>query len=220
MKSLFVTLTKNILLTFTLLCVSQLTHAAKKVEKNHKIAAHADPSPIVTPGRNVENLYVVILSEPSLVAYSKALQVDSLITKSNATHLEKIDLNDIKNQAYIRQLDNKQKQILARLSSSTKLPSPPKKAEMSFQIAANAFTTRLLESDIDTLKSMVEVKAVKKIVPHKLMTDLGPSQIKATVVWQDNGSRTGYQGEGIIVGIIDTGINAQHPSFSGLGDDG
>lgn len=220
MKILFANFIKFIVITFTLLCVSLFTHAAKKNAVNHKISVHAAPSAIMSEGRDVDSLYVVILTEPSLVAHKKAQQTNSLVAHPNNQAVEKIDLNDIKNQAYIRQLDRKQKQILTRLSSSTALSSPPKKAEMSFQIAANAFTTRLQKSDIDTLKSMPGVKTIQKITPHQLMTDLGPSHIQATTVWLDNGSRNGYQGEGIIVGIIDTGINAQHPSFAALGADG
>lgn len=34
------------------------------------------------------------------------------------------------------------------------------------------------------------------------------------------GSISGYKGEGVIVGVIDTGINTTHPSFAALGGDG
>ncbi|MEO1575479.1 MAG: S8 family serine peptidase, partial [Pseudomonadota bacterium] len=56
---------------------------------------------------------------------------------------------------------------------------------------------------------------------YSKVTDRGPQLIGAPNVW--DGSATGgiaAQGEGMVVGILDSGINQGHPSFAEVGDDG
>ena len=51
-------------------------------------------------------------------------------------------------------------------------------------------------------------------------TDAGPAIIKAPSVWDGSATGTSSKGEGKIVGIIDTGINTDNPSFADVGGDG
>ena len=58
--------------------------------------------------------------------------------------------------------------------------------------------------------------------PRRLDTDVGPQWIGAPGIW--NGTATGglpgTKGEGVIIGVLDTGINMDHPSFADIGGDG
>ncbi|MBY6186577.1 S8 family serine peptidase [Marinobacter hydrocarbonoclasticus] len=65
------------------------------------------------------------------------------------------------------------------------------------------------------------VRAVTRSTVLELHTDVGPQHIGADQLW--NGTATAgndITGKGIIVGILDTGINSDHPSFAAMGDDG
>ncbi len=54
-----------------------------------------------------------------------------------------------------------------------------------------------------------------------MATDRGPEFIGAKKVWAGNAyTNLPYKGEGIVVGMLDSGVNTDHPSFAGLGSDG
>ncbi|MBY5993073.1 S8 family serine peptidase [Ferrimonas balearica] len=68
---------------------------------------------------------------------------------------------------------------------------------------------------------MAGVRAVTRSTVLELHTDVGPQHIGAEAIWNGNATAgTGFTGKGIIVGILDTGINTAHPAFAAMGDDG
>ncbi len=52
------------------------------------------------------------------------------------------------------------------------------------------------------------------------LTDQGPSWMNADDIWAGLGGMSGTYGEGVVVGIIDTGIDPTNPSFAAVGGDG
>jgi subtilisin family serine protease len=54
---------------------------------------------------------------------------------------------------------------------------------------------------------------------RQLVTDAGPTWIGADAIWNGTGTAglPGTKGEGVVVGVIDTGINHDHPSFASPG---
>jgi subtilisin family serine protease len=61
-----------------------------------------------------------------------------------------------------------------------------------------------------------EVVRVEQVKNYELATDRGPAFIGADTIW--DGTNTGdagpSRGEGVVIGVLDTGINAAHPSFA------
>ena len=54
-----------------------------------------------------------------------------------------------------------------------------------------------------------------------MATDRGPEFIGAKKVWAGNAyTNLPYKGEGIVVGMLDSGVNTDHPSFAASGSDG
>lgn len=88
-----------------------------------------------------------------------------------------------------------------------------------FTLANNAATVRMTQEDA---ARMAQVPGVKKITPtrvFKLRTDRGPEFIHADSAWNGNtSSGLKAQGEGMVVGIIDTGVNTDHPAFASDAD--
>ena len=88
--------------------------------------------------------------------------------------------------------------------------------------AFNGMTVNITAAEASELRSMPGVKSVNPDSAFEPTTDASPSWIGATSIWDgsNTGSLPGTQGEGVIVGILDTGINMDHPSFADEGDDG
>ena len=72
-----------------------------------------------------------------------------------------------------------------------------------------------------SLAAVPGVVAVRRERMEHMQTDAGPEWIGADRLW--NGTVSGIpatKGEGMVVGVIDTGINPGHPSFAANGPDG
>lgn len=90
-----------------------------------------------------------------------------------------------------------------------------------FTDALNAFTIDLTQQQATALATLPQVDFVQRSTNRPLQTDRGPQFIGADQVWTGNTFPGGnYMGEGIVVGVLDTGINTDHPSFSATGGDG
>lgn len=70
--------------------------------------------------------------------------------------------------------------------------------------------------------SLVSMPGVRLVVPdevHQLDTNHGPDWIEADTIWSGAAVPSGLpsQGEGLIMGVIDTGINPDHPAYAEVG---
>ena len=81
---------------------------------------------------------------------------------------------------------------------------------------------QLTESEAQRVAGLAGVKRVQPDETRQLLTDAGPAWIGAGGIYDGSqtGGLPGTKGEGIVVGIIDTGINHDHPSFADIGGDG
>lgn len=80
----------------------------------------------------------------------------------------------------------------------------------------------LTESEAQDLKNMPGVTEVRKDQLYELDTDAGPQWIGAEAIWSGTGTPDSMAnfGEGVVVGVLDTGVNMDHPSFSDSPEDG
>jgi len=86
------------------------------------------------------------------------------------------------------------------------------------EIHRNSITTDFSTARIDlhTLHMIAGKDGIKLIehgAPMKIMLDESRSDISADNVQEGNGLEKSYTGNGVIVGIIDTGIDIYHPDF-------
>ncbi len=89
------------------------------------------------------------------------------------------------------------------------------------QHALNAAVVRMSASTARKVQGMRGVRSVERDQVVELTTPTSVPFIGADQLW--DGSATGgvpFQGEGVVVGIIDSGINHSHPSFAATGADG
>ncbi|MBI2380053.1 MAG: S8 family serine peptidase [Gammaproteobacteria bacterium] len=88
--------------------------------------------------------------------------------------------------------------------------------------AINAITVRMTPEQAERMAKMGEVVQIQRSKTYQLHTDVGPQHIGAAQIWDGSVTKDNlpYQGEGVLVGVIDTGINTDHRSFKATGDDG
>lgn len=88
-----------------------------------------------------------------------------------------------------------------------------------YQTAFNGLALQLTAAETAVLAQHPHVVRITPDQTYELLTDTGPGLIQAPAVWSGIGDLQ-TRGEGIIIGIIDTGINAEHPAFADIGEDG
>ena len=92
----------------------------------------------------------------------------------------------------------------------------PRALVASFEYAANGFSAALTQAEAESLASQKGVLSVQRDELHQLHTSDSPQFLGL----DDRGGAwdTGYTGAGVVVGVIDSGIWPEHPSFAARSD--
>src|SRR5690625_86590 len=87
--------------------------------------------------------------------------------------------------------------------------------DFTYTYALNGLALRLTADEAAAVAQLPEVTSVVVDVQRELLTDNGTAWVGAPAVW--DGTATGVEGtrgEGIVAGVLDTGINPSNPSFA------
>ena len=176
------------------------------------------------PGSDKQR-YIIILDDPPLAAYDGRImhtperEMDLTRFQATANHFtgaRKLDVNSPDSKKYLRFLDDRFESVrgesLLRLGRQLR-------ATHRYRNALNGFATELSDAEVQALRVIPGVKSVLPDEIHKLETDSGPNWIGADKIY--NGSAGPFPasgGEGIVVGLIDSGINWDHNSFVDAGE--
>ncbi|TPH14061.1 GlyGly-CTERM sorting domain-containing protein [Litorilituus lipolyticus] len=171
-----------------------------------------------------EHIYVIRLKDQPTSLYKggiKGLQgthVDSLKSDLGINRLYKAgEATTNRITAYNNYLKYKQSAAITAMSKAV----GSKEVRKQFTTAVNAFTVEMTQSEAKRVSQLPEVAYIHRAKTYEIHTDAGPQKISADKVWMgQTESGLEYKGEGIIMGIIDTGINTDHQSFADVGDDG
>lgn len=84
--------------------------------------------------------------------------------------------------------------------------------------ALDALSLVLSPSEAARLSGLQGLWRLQRLTSRPLATDAGPAWIGAPALWDGSalGRPAGSLGQGIVIGVIDTGINARHPSFAAI----
>ncbi|QIZ77213.1 S8 family serine peptidase [Ferrimonas lipolytica] len=165
--------------------------------------------------RDISDLYFVHFNNAPLAQMAKSLRQVGI--QSMYAHDGRLNIQATSSQSYLSQLQqqrqNARKQLSKNLGRSLLF-------ERQYDTVLNAVTVRLSQAEADKLAANPLVSLVDKVTIHQLHTDSGPDFIGADQIWDGLDSELPTKGEGVIVGIIDTGIDADHPSFTAKASDG
>jgi len=159
--------------------------------------------------------FVVILQDKPLATYKG--DVAGLAATAPSVTGAKLDVKAPESQAYLKYL---QAQQSAFLTTAGNVLGYTPKVLFQYQYATNGFSMMLTPAEAELLAAQTGAKVLRAPVEHP-DTDEGPTLIGAPAIWEgETSSGVDTYGEGVLVGIIDTGINFDHPSFSATPEDG
>jgi len=182
------------------------------------VAALVLPGAYATSAPAAEETYIVQLTEPPLALYSGGIAglAPTMPAARGATRLAPSDSASV---AYLAHLASRQAAVVGAIETTL---GRTVAAKFRYRAAFNGFAVGLTATEADRVAGLDGVKRVQPDEVRELLTDSGPAWIGAGGIHDGSatGGLPGTKGEGIVAGIIDTGINHDHPSFADIGGDG
>ena len=166
------------------------------------------------------NTYIVVFDEPAAARFRGFAATDKTrprlaASSAAATGKGKFDARSPAAVAYVDYLSDLRR---VRMNDASQRIGRPLVPLFTYAHAMNGVALKLTALEAEAIAAMPGVKAIAPEFLRYLQTNIGPTWIKADLVW--NGTANGgvqNRGENVIVGVIDSGINRTHASFSGAG---
>lgn len=171
------------------------------------------------PSYNSEgkSTYIVRLSSPSIAAYNGGL-AGMPATSLKATGANRLNTRSPEVATYRTFLERQQKGVTnaveSRIGRSVNISH-------RYSHVFNGMAMQLSEQEAKDVKNLPGVLSIEKERFEQINSDVGPEWIGAKDFWNINErGLKGNMGEGLVIAILDTGINHDHASFADIGGDG
>jgi len=165
---------------------------------------------------NEHAVYIVQLTNQAVASYQGG--IDNLeATSPLATGAEHLDVNSPSSREYAQYLRTRQRSLI---STSKRSFGRNVVVPFTYQHAFNGLAMKLTVSEAARVADMPGVVRIERERFETPLTDDGPLLIGAPTIWNGEAGVPATAGEGVVVAVLDTGINFDHPSFSDIGDDG
>ncbi|MHB8679789.1 MAG: S8 family serine peptidase [Rudaea sp.] len=173
-----------------------------------------------SPAPEVRHTYLVRLQGQSLVAHMHARVVAQNLAaiEGGEKPAMRRELRSPLAQDYLQQLDAARARVLDAGGTQFGRTLTPRAV---YRYAGNGMALALTDAEAAQLATLPGVLGVRRERIEHPLTDAGPKWIGADKLW--NGQVPGIaktKGEGVVIGIVDTGISPTHPSFAATGPDG
>ncbi|NND44450.1 MAG: S8 family serine peptidase [Xanthomonadales bacterium] len=165
------------------------------------------PAPAETTAAQASHTYIVVLDQPSLAEWHRARTADAH-TLAAGNSRPNTATHEAKN--YLDGLDQGLAQF--RLTADRAL-GRALQPRYRYRHALNGFSVRLSHDEAQRLATLPGVRMVEPEQVHYPHTDAGPQWLNANAIWNGDGGLPAVRGEGIVLGLIDSGINWDHPAF-------
>lgn len=161
--------------------------------------------------------YIVQLADDPLPAFLAAERREVRVGRAPAEN--RLDLASPRAKAYLNLLAARQASFLTLAAERL-----GRRLDVlhHYRYALNGVAVWLTPAEALEIAKLPGVRRVERAQFAELSTDVGPKWIGADAIWQGSAAPglAATKGEGVVVGIIDTGINSDHPSFAAVGGDG
>lgn len=166
--------------------------------------AHATPTASSIDDATGPGTYLVVLTDPPAASYAGD---DPLFAATRPRAGERFDRTRPAVAAYAAHLRDHQDRVLDALGDVTVL--------YRFTTALNGFAADLTGRQVKALRAMDDVSLVERSTVHRLDTVESPDFLGLDEAWAATGGPDGA-GRGMVVGVVDSGLWPENPSFTGL----
>ncbi len=157
--------------------------------------------------------YIIQLEDAPLATYAGGIG-RMAATSAPARGERKLNVASPDAVIYRNYLQGKQNQFL---TAAEKTLQRPLGVQFRYEVAYNGMAVQISAIEAAEIAKLPGVHKVIRGVVRYPVTDAGPTWIGAGGVWDGSAAYTETMGEGIVVGVIDTGVNSNHPSFAEVG---
>jgi subtilisin family serine protease len=177
------------------------------------LSASALATPEKAPAAaQASNRYFVYFTEPGVYHYQG--DIDGFARTANVQSNTKFDAGRAEVVSYRAFLAQKQEAQIASLQATL-----GRELEISYRydiLFSGIAVDNLTAAEAALLAQQPDVSKVEPVRDYELATDRGPAFIGADTLWDGTNTPDGneYRGEGIVIGVFDTGVNTTHPSFA------
>jgi hypothetical protein len=168
----------------------------------------------VSPDRTQR--YIVELQDPPLAQYAVRQSLASSGPESMAAgsiksaRVPKLDMRAAANRDYLQFIAGRQEEF--RQAAGVLLGRQVQVVHR-YRVTTNGMAIDLSPAEAAALSRAPDLKSITPDVRYRLQTDAGPEWIGAGLVWDGSDGFPEARGENIVVGVIDSGITWEHPSF-------
>ncbi|MFK5582948.1 cell wall-binding repeat-containing protein [Serinicoccus sp. LYQ131] len=163
----------------------------------------ASAAPASTDWEGVESdtgLWIVRLAGPSVSAYQASLSAQD--GEASAAELEAFDAELADEHAALEQ----------SIDSTLGRDVP---VEFTYRNVLNGMAVEVSAAEAEELRSLPGVLEVYPDIEREMETDVSHEVISSPSIWEgETAEGMATRGEGVVVGVIDSGINPFHPSFA------
>ena len=167
--------------------------------------------------RAARGTFIVVMDEAPVASYRGELPgIPAPRVAKRGGGTARMDMRSEGALSYARHLQKRQVQFERTASG---LVGRPVGVRLRMQHAVNAVVMDLNAAEVERLRAVSGVRFIEPYREYTLDTDTGPALIGAPALWTNTSPfvPASYKGEGIVVGIIDSGINFGSPSFAAVG---
>ena len=166
---------------------------------------------------DAERTYLIRLAEDAVPTYHGGVEgLDATAT----TEGETLDASRPPVRDYTEFLEAEQDEFVTRMERTVERDV---EVPFTYQYAVNGMSAVLTPAEAAKVAKDPAVAHIALDEEHELHTDAGPVWSNADALWnavEELGLPEDYQGEGVVIGTIDTGVHPGSPSFAETGDDG
>jgi len=159
--------------------------------------------------------YTIVLKGDPVASYRGGVSGYAAAPRiASGRRVGRLDVHSPESVAYAGYLASRQTSFVADLSTRLGRPLQPL---ATMQHALNAVVVEIDDREADIARQSADVELVDRERTLSLLTDRGPAFIGAPSIWDGSASNgVSSQGEGVVAGILDTGINWESPAFAAV----